>query len=550
MEPESSEHVKDSDAPLVGPGFEYNNRPVRDVVWTVFFVLLAVLVCGFAVYAGIEKDSDASQLFHQDYHKDPGYCTDQNITEPEVELASIRPESNGFLEFLEQGWVWILISTFAAVAVGFIFVLLFSYFAMFMVYFVAATLIFVPIIAGIINIVAYDNAWGWAFVAVGVVIAIPILCLRSQLNLTAKLLDLGADGLRDNLDLVFFSICANFVLLALFTGMLCFGILALTNGKMEVNDSWDQERYPNECRTLTPIPRSVDCCDWNMDNWVTGYWVLLVILMLWTAFLIDQIKVFVVAGVISQWYFADDNTRGNMSIMKSLGFAMGPSFGSLVLASLILTISNIVRRISEYLTKRAQEENSRFKWLITCLACLINAIAFIIEWVTDFATVRMAITGESFFQAGKNVIQMMKENLLNAYAIWWFPPIVLYFLSFLIAGSVSTILALSAHETWDDDHDLVDVRTWSWYIFIICFLLTIIVLHFFSTLLIDAVNTIFICFAIEKSNKTTKNAKAHDVFEMVIGMSQPAGIEGVQQVQTRAVVFETDPPTQEDPPRV
>jgi len=37
---------------------------------------------------------------------------------------------------------------------------------------------------------------------------------------------------------------------------------------------------------------------------------------------------------------------------------------------------------------------------------------------------------------------------------------------------------------------------------------------------------------------------------MVIGMNQPVGIEGVQQVQTRAVVFDTDPPTQQDPPRV
>lgn len=37
--------------PLVGPGFEYENRPVRDCVWTVFFLLLVALTCGFGIYA-------------------------------------------------------------------------------------------------------------------------------------------------------------------------------------------------------------------------------------------------------------------------------------------------------------------------------------------------------------------------------------------------------------------------------------------------------------------------------------------------------------------
>jgi len=49
---------------------------------------------------------------------------------------------------------------------------------------------------------------------------------------------------------------------------------------------------------------------------------------------------------------------------------------------------------------------------------MIEVIAHLIEWITDFATVRMSITGESFFTAGKNVVSMMGNNLLNSYAIW------------------------------------------------------------------------------------------------------------------------------------
>eukprot|EP00210_Caulerpa_lentillifera_P009023 g8612.t1 len=557
MEPESSEHVTEGKAPLVAHGFEYTNRPVRDVVWTVFFAILVLLVCGFGIYAGAGMNDDASQLLKQDYHTDPSYCSDSKLNEEsgletlnqESGEPSTPPNDNWFLQFLDEGWIWIVASTLGAVVVGFVFVLLFSYLAAVMVYTVAALFILVPLGAGIFGLVAYDDARAWAFVCFAVVIAIPIFCLHSQLRLTAKLLDLGADGLRDNLDLVFFSVCANIILLALMTGMIGFGVLALTNGKFELNGRVDQDSLP-QCVAAGFVESQVDCCNWSTDNWVKGYWVLLVVMMIWTAFFIDQVKVYVVSGVISQWYFAEEDKRGDMSIFTSLKFALGPSFGSLVLSSLILTISNLVRRISEYLTKQAQEENSRCKWFITCIACMISGIAYIIEWITDFASVRMAITGESFFQAGKNVVNLMKENLLNAYAVWWFPPIVLLVLSLIISISVSTVLALTARHTWNDEKKFTDVQTWSWYIFIICFLLTIIVLRFFSTLLIDAVNAIFICFAIEKAAKTARNAKAHEVFELMMEMNKPSGIEGVQEVHTRAIVIETEPPAPANPPKV
>ncbi len=237
------------------------------------------------------------------------------------EVAIRDPNQSSFLEFLDHAWVWVLASTGAAVVMGFIFILLFSYFAAVMVYTVATLLVAVPLAAGIILIVVYEDKWGWAYICVGVVIAIPLLLLHSQLNLTSKLLDLGADGIRDNLDLVFFSVCTNFVLLACLTGLLCFGVLALTNGTFDVNNTADRDLFPDECvHYLTGF--DVDCCDWNMDGWVTGYWVLLLIMVIWVIFLLNQIRVYVVAGVVSQWYFADEENRGNMSIMKSLGYVL------------------------------------------------------------------------------------------------------------------------------------------------------------------------------------------------------------------------------------
>jgi len=293
------------------------------------------------------RNDDASQLFKREYHEDPSFCfdsaTDSNIASllteqpPQDEALSVESRAlmqqapatvtaqkavaaNGssFLAFCKHAWVWMLASTGAAVVLGFIFILLFSYFATFMVYTIAAILVLLPLAAGVLLLVIYDDNWGWVYVVVAVVIAILLLCLYKQLNLSAKLLDLGADGLRANLDLVPFSLCINLVLLAVITGLLCFGILALTNGVIEINGGIVVDELPDRC--VDTFRRKIDCCDWNMDNWVTGYWVLIIIMLIWSIFLFDQIKVFVVSGVVSQWYFADEENRGNMSITKSLGY--------------------------------------------------------------------------------------------------------------------------------------------------------------------------------------------------------------------------------------
>jgi hypothetical protein len=61
--------------------------------------------------------------------------------------------------------------------------------------------------------------------------------------------------------------------------------------------------------------------------------------------LANQIRVFVTSGAVAQWYFAPSGSltapRGTTRL--SLKHALGPSFGSLCLSSLVLTISQLIR---------------------------------------------------------------------------------------------------------------------------------------------------------------------------------------------------------------
>ena len=39
--------------------------------------------------------------------------------------------------------------------------------------------------------------------------------------------------------------------------------------------------------------------------------------------------------------------------------------------------------------------------------------------VTKFATVRMALSGESFMSAGRDVVELLRRNMMDAYTVWW-----------------------------------------------------------------------------------------------------------------------------------
>lgn len=65
--------------------------------------------------------------------------------------------------------------------------------------------------------------------------------------------------------------------------------------------------------------------------------------------------------------------------------------------------------------RRRQEGESVATLVWSLLACCLQCIWGLIEYITKFATVRAAITGEAFFEAGRNVTQLLTRNFLKAY---------------------------------------------------------------------------------------------------------------------------------------
>lgn len=67
-------------------------------------------------------------------------------------------------------------------------------------------------------------------------------------------------------------------------------------------------------------------------------------------------------------------------------------------------------------TCRAQENRQNGQSLLwSLLSCCLQCIWGVIEYITKFATIRAAITGEAFFEAGRSVTDLLMRNALKAY---------------------------------------------------------------------------------------------------------------------------------------
>ena len=108
----------------------------------------------------------------------------------------------------------------------------------------------------------------------------------------------------------------------------------------------DFKQFPTKCRDQEGTP--VSCCVWQTEAWVSPYITLSNVTLLWSIFLVFEIRVFTISGTIAQWYFSPPglgSTQG--TTVRSLRHALGASFGSLSLGSLVLTIVQLLRNAME-----------------------------------------------------------------------------------------------------------------------------------------------------------------------------------------------------------
>jgi len=230
--------------------------------------------------------------------------------------------------------------------------------------------------------------------------------------------------------------------------------------------------------------------------------------------LLLEVKVFTVAGVVCQWYWSPAGEAATPgATRRALGHALGPSFGSLCAGSAFLTSTAYLRYAMDQFRRRHSEEGL----LVAVMGCLMGCLIELLELLTKFATVRAAMTGAAFLDAGRDVVALLRRNAMDTYNVWWYPAMVLRLSAGMLAASLSYLTFYTSQVWWqqamapspDKQKAIVASAT---ALAVVTGFLSYFLLSFLSSVLLSIVDAMFVCYAVDREEGTIGRQEVHQVY--------------------------------------
>jgi hypothetical protein len=501
----------DGGDPLVSSQyFNYSDRRRTDVFWGVLYgIFLALTIVG-GVYGITHRNRAYFELTAHDVVHDPSACPweGRNL------LEAADPADFSISDFMKHAALWLVVSAGVSLMLGLVFLWLFQKHSYTMTRATIQVQVLLPAAMGIAAMVAGQVGTGIVMVLMSLLAAVVFYMWRNEIDLCARLLGVAAAGLRDNPGLLGFVVAAKVGLVGLALPLVGMLTMAYTNGYLAPNSARIDR---NTCvdKDHNPVP----CCVWQPEGWVPAYMSLGIFSLLWTVMLVFTLRVYVVSGAIAQWYFAAPGlTNFKGTTLRMVKWGLGEQFGSLSLGAAILSLTQLARQAME----QAREDN-RGNIIMYCITLCLEAIYTLIEYLTKFAVVRMAMTGEAFFEAGHRATDLLRRNFLKAFGVWWFPPMVIQLAAFLLSAAWGLAIFTASWVTW---HHQPTGSQEAAALGILSFLMSFVVLAFFGSVLLNVVDAVFFCYAVDKDMQTVTRADVHDVFSQVpvgVAVEQPGG---------------------------
>ncbi|KAF5839602.1 plasma-membrane choline transporter-domain-containing protein [Dunaliella salina] len=424
-------------APLLGQGlpgqelFNYGPRKWTDTRWLVTYVLFLIISIAGGVFASFHRAPDFFELTSPAHLNDPSSCPAPRSGRELLEdkLAGLGGEGQ---------WKFDALLAHGALSAK----------------------ILLPAVGASAAFVNDAPAGGVSLLILSGLLGLLFFLWREQVELVTQLLGVAGEALMKNLGLIGVAVGLQLGVLVLVAPIAVGMAMAITNGQVAYNYARDDSKLASAQSVGDGAPACVDeqgrpvmCCLWEVDSWVPLYMSWCALALLWSIFLAFEVKVYTVSGTVAQWYFGPmyptarpDVPQGGSRALRSLGHALGPSLGSLCLGSAILTLMSLLRQAMQ----KAREESGRniFMYIFASLMSFIYAV---IEYLTKFATVRMAMTGQRFFDAGRSVVDLLARNAMDTLGVWWLPPLILQivdavFVCFALDRDMNACTIVEVHE--------------------------------------------------------------------------------------------------------
>jgi hypothetical protein len=516
----------DDDGASAGFGYNYGLRPYQDITFSVIFVLLLLASIGFGIYGVVNSNPDYEWIESAHYEPDKGACSvPEHVQEQFGGGAWKQFWLHKNKKLLLNSIVAQKVSASAETAVSLVIaitVVLSAPFALCMLWLLrkkTKELVYASLPVFILLPVALNVTWFVAcqrdvecrrnfdfsaqlslFLFVLLVCGLMIYVIYSnwdRIQLTIRVVQTAAEALYQNLTLLFVLPLLSFALIGLCTPLATFMVYAYTNGKLVPNpDILNHPQMP--CGRGTDHP----CCVWEPAGWVVPYLYLSGFAILWAAMITAQIQVFSISGTVAQWYFARGQFATGVAILRSLGHALGPSFGTMCLAGLVVAFVRLVRSLINKPNAEQGQPGALTIFLQACLESILQAVEFLTKFTTNFA----AITGESFCASAIMTWNLLKRNLLSTVLVEVISDKVLAVVMVALTLVYGVILYAILSLTASLDHSTKMIATIS------SSVMLLLVLSLFSRILSNIVDTVYICYAMDKDEGVICKPHVHNVF--------------------------------------
>jgi len=164
--------------------------------------------------------------------------------------------------------------------------------------------------------------------------------------------------------------------------------------------------------TIPIYNASGDFTGYEYNYSLKGAVILHIIGFLWTCNFIIAIMRVTVAGAVAEWYYNGKDAKGFV-VMRSFFRAFRWNFGSQLLGSFILPVTEIPRAFFTFLRFGARRNESLSKFCTCCLGFFQNQV----EYVNSHAYVMMGIYGYGFCESAQKGYYVIKSSKVRAGAI-------------------------------------------------------------------------------------------------------------------------------------
>lgn len=335
----------------------------------------------------------------------------------------------------------------------------------------------------------------FVFVVIGIVVWVLVVSW-DRVELTTRVMRVGADALSRNLGLFGVLPVLAVGLVVYYVPIVVFLVFARMNGKIVAKEE-SGEYY----------------CVWKQDSWVPAYYALAILTMLWTAAVAVETKAYVITGTVAQWYFSKDDETARRRIRSSLRNAFGPSFGTICFSGLLICVVRIVRAVVD--CARREDIPGFFNAVLRCFVnTFLSAIDFLNKFTINFA----AITGEAFCTSARMTYELLKRNLLSAVFVETIS-------SRLLIGIILVVSSIYAVVVCAITNAASDLGIYSYYVGLSTLLLLLVVLGFFAHLLNNVIDTVYVCYAIDRDRGDVSKPDVHEVYvHLPISRSQRSSL--------------------------